>query len=47
MDAALLDLASLRQQGDHYAEDTVSHYMAAKFAPKGMDCEYMMAEIGG
>lgn len=47
MDSALLDLVSLRQQGDRYAEDTVSRYMVAKFAPAGMDCEYMMAQIGG
>lgn len=47
MDSSLLDLVSLRGKGDRSATEAVSRYMAAKFAPNGMDSEYMMSQIGG
>lgn len=47
MDSSLLDLVSLRRKGNRYAADAVRHYMAAKYAPNGMDSEYMMSQIGG
>lgn len=47
MDTALLDLVRLRRAGDSNAANVVGRYMAAKFAPEGMESESMMSQIGG
>lgn len=47
MDASLLDLLSLRKVSNSHAREILSHYLAGKFAPQGMDSQYMMSQIGG
>ena len=47
MDPALLDLAALRKVSSLNAREVVARYMAGKFAPAGMDSQFIMSQIGG